>query len=395
MNRPTRFARDVAIVGIGVAGLARDSGKSLGALALSACADAIKDAGLRKDQIDGVSGVYGTDHASVCPGYVVNGLGLKNIGWSGSAGAPSMATLMDGIAAIGSGMCDYALTYHAKYRWDVTSNAARNDPLRQSPPMISDPMLNSPLWAYLPGTNAVAASMRRHMHDYGSTREHFGMIVVNGRANAQRNPRAIYYGQPLTIDQYLASPFVHDPFCLFDMDMPIDAASAVIITTAERARDLRHRPVIVEDFTCGVMADCDLTFQPWGIYPGARYIMDTLWRRTGLCPNDVDLASLYDGYSPLCMDWIEAAFCDRGEGAGLLEDAFNTETGELKLLGRIPVNTHGGNLSEGRLQGMGQVLEAVTQLRGEAAGRQISNARCALVTNAGGPISSGMILQSS
>jgi acetyl-CoA acetyltransferase len=393
MTNRSKLAQDVALVGMGVAGLQRDSGKSLGGLVLEACISAIKETGLAKEDIDGVGGVYSTDHATVWPGYVVNGLGLNRIHWSSSSAAPSMATVMDGIAAVGSGLCNYALIYHGKYRWDVSSGSARNDPLRQSPTLIFDPMLNSPLRRFLPGTNAIAAGMRRHMHEFGSKREHFGMICVNGRSNAQQNPRAIYHGQPMTLDDYMASPMVQTPFCLLDMDMPVDAASALVITTAERARDLKQPGVLVKDFICSLMEDCDHVFHPCGGHGGARYVIDALWERNGVGPQDLDYVSLYDGFSAICMDWIEATFGKRGDGPGILEDAFDPQTGQLKFLGRIPLNTHGGNLSEGRLQGMGQVLEAIAQLRGQAGERQVVGAKRALVTNAANPIGSGMILE--
>ena len=219
------------------------------------------------------------------------------------------------------------------------------------------------------------------------------MIAVNNRMQAQNNPRAIFYGQPMTLDDYLAAPVVQAPFSMLDMDMPIDAASAIIVTTLDRARDLDRPAVVVKDLTTGMTPDCDHVFHPMGGGPGAKYILDTLYERNGLSAADLDYASLYDGFTFICMDWIEATFGKRGDGPGLLEDAFDRETGLLKFLGRIPMNTHGGNLSEGRLQGMGQVMEAVAQLRGEAEVRQVDGARLALVTNAGNPINSGMILE--
>jgi acetyl-CoA acetyltransferase len=164
------------------------------------------------------------------------------------------------------------------------------------------------------------------------------------------------------------------------------------VTTAERARDLKQPPVDLLDIVCGVTGNIDPNFQPFVAYDGARHIMTSLWDRTGLRPTDIDVANLYDGFSSICMEWLEAAFCDQGEGAQLVEDSFDAATGELKIFGRIPMNPHGGNLSEGRIQGMGQVFEAVRQLRGHAGERQIPNVKHALITNGGNPINLGAIL---
>lgn len=390
---PDHKERRVAIAGIGRTEFSRNSGKSVGSLALSAAKSAILDAGLERNDIDGVGGVFCSDHPTVWPGYVVGGLGLNNIRWSSSSAPPSAAIVLEGINAVAAGACETALCYHAKYRWDVTSASVRNDPLRQSPPMTFDPHFCRPLVSHCPGANGFAANMRRHMHEFGSTREHFGMLAVNGRVHAQRNEDAIFYGSPITLSDYLNSPRTIDPFTLFDMDMPIDAATAVIVTTLERARDLPHKPIVVDASTFGATHKTDQIFQPFDGYFGAKVVMDALWQRSGYKPEELDVVNLYDGFSIIAMDWLEAGFCTRGEGAGLLSDSWNAHTGQIRLPGGAVVNPHGGNLSEGRTQGMGQVLEAVLQLQGRAGMRQVPDARLALATNAANPIDVGLILR--
>jgi hypothetical protein len=179
---------------------------------------------------------------------------------------------------------------------------------------------------------------------------------------------------------------------MLDMDTPIDGAMAVVITSRERARDLARKPVIVEAWSNGTTGTTDTVFQPFDMFDAAKVLCGNLWERSGLAATDIDLANIYDGFTILTIDWLEAAFGKRGDGPGLLADAWNPVTQQLKFFGRIPMSTHGGNLSEGRVQGMGHVLEAVLQLRGEAGVRQLVQARHALVLNGANPTNAGLIL---
>lgn len=385
--------KQIAIAGIGYSPLARESRKSVGHLAVMAAREAIRDAGLEADAIDGIGGVYSTDLAGVWPGYVMDGLNLKNISWVGTSTPPSANIILDAMNAVASGACNYAVCFHAKYRWDVTARDARSDPLRRSPPMTIDPTFGKTLTEPCAAPNGLAALMRRHMHTYGSERRHFGMIAVNNRTNAQLNPRAVFHGQPMTMDDYLNARPIAEPFTLFDMDVPIDGAMAVVVTTAERAADLRRPIVVADTWSHMAIPQSDMGFQPFDTPAAQRRLCEKLWADSGCTPADIDIANVYDGFTILTMTWLEAAFGQPGEGPGLLEDAWDPEGGRVRLLGRIPMSTHGGNLSEGRVQGMGHVLEAVSQLRGEAGPRQVSGARRALVLNGTNPVMCGMILR--
>jgi hypothetical protein len=148
----------------------------------------------------------------------------------------------------------------------------------------------------------------------------------------------------------------------------------------------------VEAVANGICGRSDLVFQAFDGFDSYRVLLDRLWRRTGYTVADMDLVNIYDGFSSLALDWIEAAFCGRGAGPMFLEDSWDPQTGTLRFLGRIPMSTHGGNLGEGRVQGFGHVLEAVHQLRGTAAGRQLDSPKLALVTNGNNPVNAGMIL---
>jgi len=383
----------VAIIGIGQSTLSRDAGRSVGALALDAVSNAIRDSGVPRDKIDGVSGIYSTDQPTVWPGYVVEGLGLKNIVWSNCSSPPSANTVTEGILAVAGGACDYAVCYHSKFRWDMVSGAARKDPLRRSPRGAFDPAMSMPLVEPCGVPNGMFAAMQRHAHEFGTTREHLGMIVVNNRNWALENEAAVFNDTPLTMEDYLAAQQIAPPLSALDMDMPIDAAMAVVITTAERAADLPNRPAIVEASSNGLTGGTDFFFHAFDSYAAYRVLMDRLWNKSGLTIEDMDLVNIYDGFSSLALEWIEAAFDVRGEAGGFLEDSWDADAGKLTFLGRIPMSTHGGNLGEGRVQGFGHVLEAVRQLRGGAGARQIDDARLALVVNGNNPVNAGMILR--
>lgn len=388
-----REGRKVAIVGIGTSTLSRDAGRSVGALACDAVRAAVRDSGVPRELIDGLAGIYSTDQATVWPGYVAEGLGLTNIIWSSCSAPPSANTVMEGILAVAAGACDYAVCYHAKYRWDTVSAAARKDPLRKAPRGAFDPAMSVPLVEPVGVPNGMFAAMQRHMHDFGTRREHLGMIVVNNRTWALKNDRAVFRDTPLTMDAYLAAPQIVPPLTALDMDMPIDGAMAVVVTSAERAADLPHRRVLVDAYANAITGGSDFFFRPFDTYASYRLLIDRLWKMSGYSIADVDLVNIYDGFSSLALEWIEAVFDVRGQAASFLEDAWNAATGKLSFYGRIPMSTHGGNLGEGRVQGLGHVLEAVRQLRGSADGRQIENAQLALVTNGNNPVNAGFILR--
>ncbi|MFZ4605596.1 MAG: thiolase family protein [Caulobacter sp.] len=383
----------VAIVGIGASKLSRDGGRSIGALACDAVRAAIRDSGVPREAIDGLSGIYSTDQPTVWPGYVAESLGLSNIVWSNCATPPSANTVSEGILAVAAGACDYAVCYHSKFRWDTVSAAARKDPLRKAPRGAFDPALSMPLVESLGVPNGMFAAFQRHMHLYGTRREHLGMIVVNNRNWALENEQAVCHNAPLTMDDYMAAPLVAPPLSALDMDMPIDGAMAVVITTAERAADLPGKRVLVEATANAIAGKSDFFFQAFDTYDSYRLLIQRLWDKTGYGIDDMDLVNIYDGFSSLALEWIEAAFDVRGEAGRLLEDSWDAKTGRLLFNGRIPMSTHGGNLGEGRVQGFGHVMEAVRQLRGDAGSRQVAGARRVLVTNGNNPVNAGMILR--
>lgn len=234
--------------------------------------------------------------------------------------------------------------------------------------------------------NLLALYAQRYMHDYGLTREQLGQIALNSRRNAARNPKAIYR-QPLTLDEYLSARMISTPFCLYDCDVPVDGSTAVIVSRSDAVARLARPPIQVESIGSAVKSRYAF---------GQGRLDDTpvrdsgamMWRETSLRPSDVDVAEIYDGFSFLTLEWLEAlGFCETG-GAGRFIDG-----GErIALEGELPIATNGGQLSAGRLHGMGFLHEACVQLWGEGGERQVPGSPRVAVAAAGGGIFGGCML---
>ncbi len=200
----------------------------------------------------------------------------------------------------------------------------------------------------------VAIWLQRYMHDYGATRDELYEIARIARDNAQRNPLAVWRGaKPLEREQYREARWIYEPMCLYDADMPVTGAAAFVMTTAERARDLRHAAYVAS----------------YGVNRAER-----VFAEAGIAPADVQVAQLYDGFSLMVWNWLEKlGFCGTGEA-----HAF-TQGGRIAQGGALPLNTFGGALGEGRLHGMGHVREAALQAMGRAGERQVPNVHYSLV----------------
>jgi acetyl-CoA acetyltransferase len=238
-----------------------------------------------------------------------------------------------------------------------------------------------------------AVLAQRHMYLYGTTRDHFCEVAMSTRANAIRRPRALMQ-QPLTREDYFAARMISDPLCLFDFCMECDGAVAVVTTSIERARDLPHPPAVVLGSAHGGHGRWGQAITWMGMpdeyfaSSGHRPIAQRMYEMAGLGPEDVDVALLYDHFSPMVIMQLEDyGFCKVGEGGAFVAD------GNIRWPdGALPVNTHGGNLSEAYIIGMTHVMEAVEQIRGTAM-NQVAGAEVALAT--GGPASiptSGLLL---
>lgn len=368
----------VAIVGVGSTGYTREVGaeRSAAGLACDAVLRALADAGVDRSQVDGIAGT------SVPTGTVQAAVGLREVTWWANTTPPFGLTLTEAVHAVAAGACRTALAYHSTFRGRGASRATAADPFRAAG--AGDPHgHNVGTVAEAPtGTQGYAFWAGRYLHQYGVGREVLGAIAVNGRANSRANEHAIY-SSPLSMEDYLAARMVREPLCLYDMDPPVDGGDAFVVTTAERAADLPGPAVIVHASSFGRTALPYSDQQADLDHTSAHIAARNLWSRSDLGRSEVDLLYLYDGFSIMAVVWLETlGWACPGGAAELLASSADPD-GRLELSGRVPVNTHGGSLSEGASQGAGHLREAVTQLRGRAGARQRDGARTALVTTGG------------
>lgn len=360
-------------------------------LTCEAALAAIADAGLQPSDIDGIACYPGPIAAPAGfsgPGvYDVQECLGTNLRWhlSGAEGPAQISPIIHAALAVAGGLCRHALVYRT-----VTEATAAADTGRLGIGVGSREIHGFGAWLIpfgaMSAANWIALYARRHMYEFGTTREHLGIVATTARRHARLNPKAIYTA-PMTMDDYLAARMISEPFGLYDCDAPVDGATAVIVSAAEVARDLPHRPVRFEAF--GTAIDARPSWDQWADLTtmAARDAARHMWSRTDLTPADVDTAQLYDGFSFLTLVWLEAlGFCGRGESGPFIEG------GRLDLGGPLPCNTWGGQLSGGRLHGFGFVAEAVHQLRGTAGARQVPDCEVAVVGVGGGPVAGCMLL---
>jgi acetyl-CoA acetyltransferase len=392
----TGFEQRSIISGIGQSAIGRRLHRGALDLTLDAAREAIADAGLTTADIDGIStypgGGGGAPSGFAGPGTpeVQDALRLQ-VNWhsGGPEGAAQLAAVVNAVLAVGAGLARHVLVYRT-----VTESTAQGSGGRQGIGVgngrqgVSGVMQWSlPFRAYS-AANWLAINAQRHFHEFGTTAEQMAMIPINARKNAALNPKAVYT-DPMTLDDYFASRMITTPFRLFDCDAPVDGSTALIVSTAEHARDVDHPVARVE------AVGTALRGRPsWDQFDdmttmAARDAGAHLWTRTDLKPADVDVAELYDGFSFLAMTWLEAlGFCAKGESGPFIEGGHR-----IALDGELPLNTHGGQLSAGRLHGFGFIHEACLQLRGAAGARQVvGSVEVAAVGNGGGPIAGAMLL---
>ena len=377
MTAATRnpFKDGVAFASAATTGFSRDAGEvTASSLAVDACVKAIEAAGVdRRD----INGIIGADN-----GYVQSALGIPAVNYYVGPGIPFGFAIANAVGAIASGQADVVLAYHSVYRNPSTSRSAANDPFRRAAfARMAATMGGGDGFGpdSVSGAVGYTAWASRYLHEYGETRDLFGYIAVNDRTNAALN-RAAVMREPMTMDDYLASRMVRWPLCILDMDVPVDGADAFIITTTERARDLALKPVLVHSCTNGMVAQNEED-QTVGLrHHGQHAVLESLRGKSDLWIEDIDVFFPYDGFSFITVSWIEnVGWCGLGEARGFIEDHWDRDGGRILINGRVPVNPHGGALSEGGTQGSGHAREAVHQLQGLAGDRQVEGASKAML----------------
>ncbi|WP_208621157.1 thiolase family protein [Azospirillum oryzae] len=388
------FEKDVAITGIGQSEVARPSSKSAMRLTVEACMEAIGDAGLTRDDIDGVAcwpgdNNNGDSFSPVGTAAIKSALGLK-LNWYGAGyeGPGPLAGVIQGAMAIATGLARHVLVFRtiteatgrARSR---TANALTNKSAGRD---------GTYYWQWytpfnvLSAINLAAMYAQRHFHDYGTTAEQLAQIALTCRRHAALNPKAVYRA-PMTMDDYFASRLVSTPLRVFDCDVHCDASTALVLSRRDAAKDQPNPPIRIDAIGSAIHSP-----HAWDQVDLSAMITQEvgrmMWNRTDLTPADVDTAQLYDGFSILTLMWLEGlGFCPRGEGGRFIENGTC-----IGLDGDLPLNTNGGQLSGGRTHGLGYVHEACAQLWGRAGGRQLADPRVAVAAAGGGPLGGSLLL---
>jgi acetyl-CoA acetyltransferase len=382
-----------AIAGIGWTDYTRNSGRTVEALALEACNNAIADAGLDPSQVDGITSFSLGD--SVPTSVISTDLGLARLNHYAdfaAGGFMACGIVLEAAMAVATGQADYVLAYRA-----LNGSSGQRYGGASFSKLLSDFGVHTDAEQQFLDTAGItmpaqefALLCRRHMHRYGTTNDDLGAIAVAQRQWALDNPRAQMRHKPMALEDYHGSPWVAEPFHVVDCCLQSDGACALLITSPERARDLAKQPVqILSGFTSAGPRNRGSmwgNFAPDTTVTYAEVHADRLFSKAGISRHDLDFAEIYDCFTYSVIGQMEGFGLIEKGGAG---DFFRSGAGSRG--GRLPINTHGGLLSEAYIHGLNSVVEAVSQLRGEAGARQVAGARLGLVT-AGGATATGSAL---
>ena len=367
----------VAIAGIGATAFSRDSGVSTLTLASRAIMAALDDAGLSADDLDGVATFRVGD--SVLPAILAQALGIRDLKYyvdQFGGGSVSHSILGQAALAIHAGVADTIVCYRALNARSEFRMGGTGRPLVDA----VETQYQAP-YGYFTPPQQFAMAARAHMERYGTTEAQLGRVAVTQRAHAVLNERALMR-EAIDLDDYFASRPVVEPFRLFDCCLETDGAVAILLTSAERARDARHPPVLISGASWGSGQTLFSNQQPDPTRTAAADMSPRLFEMAGVTPADIDVALLYDCFTYSVLVQLEDyGFCAKGESGPFVE------SGATALGGSLPVNTHGGFLSEGYVHGLNHVFEAVSQLRGDAGARQVPDAELALSTAQPGYVS--------
>jgi acetyl-CoA acetyltransferase len=385
MSHP--LSRRAAIAGIGQTEFSKESGRTELQLACEAVKAALDDAGITAADVDGLV-TFTLDSSEEME--VGRGLGIDDvrlfsrIPYGGGAAA---GTVLHAAMAVATGVAEVVVTYRAFNERSGMRFGSFGGELSGVPLWLS---WYAPFGLLTPAA-WVAIHARRYMDTYGVSNEDFGRIAVVDRAHAATNPAAWFYGRPITIEDHQASRWVVEPVLrLLDCCQESDGGVALVVTSVERARGLRHEPAVIEAAAQGASYDGEMMTSYYRDdithLPEMRVVADQLWAQSGLGPADITTAFLYDHFTPFVLMQLEdLGFCGRGEA----KDFATIE--RLSLGGELPINTNGGLLGEAYIHGMNGITEAVRQLRGTSC-NQVDGVEHVLVTSGTGVPTSGLIL---
>jgi acetyl-CoA acetyltransferase len=361
-----------AVTGVGETKYMRGTDRTPVSLSMEAALAAIADAGLKPTDIDGLI-PYGA--GAVAEDFITN-FGIPDVRFSATVpmgGASPVASIQCALAAIKAGLCRHVLLSLGRTGYSGGRIGTR---VQQMPQFRAIGEFEMPSGAIAP-PQLYAVMARRHFEMYGTTSRQLAEIAVTTRQHAMRNPRATMR-RPMTIEDHQASRIISDPFRLFDCSLESDGAAAVVISAPDIAKDLRNTPIMVMGVAEGHPDSPSVISQrPDMTTLGLAKAAPKAFAMAGVTHGDIDVAEIYDCFTYIVMCQLEdLGFCKKGEGGPFVEN------GALGIDGRLPVNTHGGLLSEAHMAGMNHIVELTRQLRGEAA-VQVKDAEIGLVTGYG------------
>jgi acetyl-CoA acetyltransferase len=379
-----------SIVGLGATEFSKRSGRTEVRLAMEATLQALADAGIDPSEVDGFSS-YSVDKV---PEYeIARLLGAKNVSFFSQVphgGGAACAPVLHAAMAVATGIAKTVVVYRAMnerswYRFGNGNYGFGDSPLFE----------NVNYGWYMPHGFHTPASWvgmfaRRYMHAYGATSEDFGRVAVAVRDFAATNPAAFFHGKPITLEEHQASRWICEPLHLLDCCQESDGAVAMVITSTERARDLKCKPVVIKGAAQGISDGQQIMTSYYreditGL-PEMGLVAKQLWQQSRLTPADIQTAVIYDHFTPFVLPQLEEfGFVKRGEAKDFIR------AGQHARGGSLPINTHGGQLGEAYIHGMNGIAEGVRQVRGNAV-NQVADVHNVLVTAGTGVPTSGLIL---
>jgi acetyl-CoA acetyltransferase len=385
---PTTLKDEAAIVGIGETEFSKNSGRSEVALAAEATAAAIKDAGLSPDDIDGMT-TFTMDTSDEIE--VARCVGIKDLTFfsrTPHGGGAAIGVMHQAAMAIATGSAKAVVVYRAlngrsgaRYSEGVSGGPTTSDLIHWSWYMPQG-LMTPASW--------VAMFTQRYMYETGCTSEDLAEVCLAQREHAVKNPRAFFHNKPLTMEEHQNGRKIVDPLRIYDCCQETDGGTACVVVSPEMAKDLPVKSALIRGVAQAAGADQEVMtsfYRPnIAVLPEMDLVAKQMWEISGLTAQDVDCAVIYDAFSPIVLWQLESfGFCEPGKAKDFIKD------GALRLGGKLPTNTHGGQLSEAYVHGMNGVNEGVRLIRGDSTSQPEKNEHVLVTAGVGVP-TSGMVL---
>jgi acetyl-CoA acetyltransferase len=378
------FSGKAAIAGIGATEFSKNSGRSEWRLACEAVLDALADAQIPVEEVDGMALFTMENNPEIA---VARALGIPELTFFSRiphGGGGACAPVMQAAMAVATGVADVVVVYRAFNERSGHRFGAGPPPFAYNANTDQEYRNWINPYGLLTPAQQEAFLARRYMHEYGATSADFGAISVLSRKHAANNPKAWFYQRPITLEEHQASKMIADPIRLLDCCQESDGGVALVIVSAERARDLPHPPAVIRAGAQGIgpqqISMSSYYRDDIDAMPEVELVARQMWAQAGIGPDRIDAAILYDAFTPMVLLQLEEyGFCGRGEARHFIAD------GHLELGGRLPVNTNGGQLGEGYIHGVNGIAEGVRLLRGTSVNQPAKRLDHVLVTG-GSPV---------